>query len=103
MPLYKESDTLWQLMIIGDLIALFIIFATFLFLVSFLWGKIKPKLKRIRGKRDNAWKRRTLSSKSGKSVKFNETSNEEAIYEEPYSISDTKNKVDFQRFESHDA
>ena len=61
-------------MVIGDLIAMFVIFGALLFLANFAWDRIKPSLKRIKGKRNNAWKRRTLSSKSSKSVKFNDNS-----------------------------
>lgn len=119
----KDNPVLWKLMIIGDLIAMFVIVSSVLFIIYNLIRKYRPQICYYNDKFDlsqiknylcskigkiqkrNSWKRRTIT----KSVSFKGGTNEEAIYEEPYNIdlaptqvvSHSSKCVDYLRYESY--
>ena len=118
----KEYPTLWQFMIIGDLMAIFIILACISSSIYYMLRKYRPRLCYYNDKFDlfkirnyltsklkkkdkrHSWKRRTVSFVD--SVK--QDSNAEPIYEEPFDINPTKvvlsnppKRIDYLRYESY--
>ena len=117
----KEYPTLWQFMIIGDLMAIFVILACISSLIYYMLRKYRPRLCYYNDKFDlfqirnylnsklkkkdkrHSWKRRTVSFVD--SVK--QDSNVEPIYEDininptEVVLSNPPKRIDYLRYESY--
>ena len=116
----KEYPTLWQFMIIGDLMAIFVILACISSTIYYMLRKYRPRLCYYNDKFDffqirnylnsklrkknkrHSWKRRTVSFVD--SVK--QDSNAEPIYEDininpQLVLSNPPKRIDYLRYESY--